>query len=190
VLYLGDKPLKMKGRVNHRRLKYSYEVSDIRKFDARPLLESDSLSDNLIGLLCRNGATRASVRRIMRKISRLPERQRIDRVKQLLILSGLRHVVEPVIEEGQQMALELDIKDNSFLYGIFLEGEKKSDDRWRRFLPSQFEQRFGKLPKWAVQQLETADTATLMQWGERILKSERLGDIIPKPRYTRSLTKR
>ena len=190
VLYLGNKPLKMKGRINHPRLKYSVEVTDIREFEAEPLIKSNSLSDNLIGLLCHNGATRASVRRILRKIARLPERQRIDALKQLLILSGLREIESIVKEEGQQMSLELSIENNSFLREIFLEGEKKSDNRLRHLVLRQFEQRFGKLPKWAAQQLETADAATLVQWGERVLEAKNLEEIIPKPRATRSHIKR
>ncbi len=195
VLYLGNNPLKMKGRVNHPRLKYSVEVTDIREFDAEPLIKSDSLSDNLIGLLCHNGATRASVRRILRKIARLPEKQRIDALKQLLILSGLREIGDLVVEEGQQMSLELSIENNSFLRGIFLEGEKKGEKRGEKrgkasLLQRQLERRFGNLPKWAMRQLETADAATLEQWGERIFDAKRLEEIIPKPRATRSRVKR
>ncbi len=191
VLYIGRDPLKMKGRVNHRRLKYSYEVTDIREFDAEPLIESESLSDNLIGLLCRNGATRASVQSILQKIARLPERQRIDRLKQLLILSGLREISDLVVEEGQQMSLELSIENNSFLRGIFLEGEKKGEKKGKAtLLQRQLERRFGKLPKWAMQQLEAADAAKLEQWGERIFDAKRLEEIIPKPRARSSRIKR
>ncbi len=199
VLYIGREPLKMRGRVNHPRLKFSYEVTDIREFDSEPLIKSDSLSDNLIGLLCRNGATRESVRRILRKIARLPEKQRIDRLKQLLILSGLREIDSLVKEEGRQMSLELSIENNSFLYGIFLEGEKKGEKKGIKLgekrgkaslLQRQLERRFGKLPRWAVQRLETADAATLEQWGERIIEAESLEQVIPKPRSTRSRIKR
>jgi hypothetical protein len=57
-------------------------------------------------------------------------------------------------------------------------------------LQRQLERRFGKLPKWAMQQLEAADAATLEQWGERIFDAVRLEEVIPKPRAARSRIKR
>jgi len=88
------------------------------------------------------------------------------------------------------MALELSIEDNAFLRGAFLEGAQKVERRWRRSVSRLLEQRFGKLPKWALQQLEKADAATLERWEERILKAESLEEIIPKPHGARSRVKR
>lgn len=72
---------------------------DIRDFDARPLLESKSPADNLLAILCRNGTDREVVRRIIRQLGKLPEKERIDRLTQLLILSGLRKAERVIVEE-------------------------------------------------------------------------------------------
>jgi hypothetical protein len=90
VLYVGKAPLKMKGVIKHKRLRFNYPVIDIREFEAAPLLASESVADNLLALLCHNGDNRTTVRKILRRIARLPEKECLDRVAQLLILSDLR----------------------------------------------------------------------------------------------------
>ncbi len=74
VLYVGNAPLTMKGVIKHARLKYNCRVLDIREFDAAALLASDSVADNLLALLCHNGARRSTIRRILQRIAGLPEK--------------------------------------------------------------------------------------------------------------------
>lgn len=75
VIYLGPKPLKMKGRLDHPNLKFKCNVVNIADLDAEAMLESDSIDDNLLALLCRNGTKPETVRRILKKIMPLPEKQ-------------------------------------------------------------------------------------------------------------------
>jgi len=186
VLYVGSKPLTMTGRLEHEHLQFRYQVLDIRDLDAAPLLASQAPADNLLAILCRQGARRESVRRILRRIARLPQRQRLDRLTQLLILSGLRQAEELIKEEVQQMPFEIDIMENSFLRGIFLDGEKQGEERGKvGLLRRQLEHRFGRLPKWAVAQLEAADAATLEEWGLRLLEAESLEEVVPRGRGRR-----
>lgn len=65
VLYLGSRRLKMNVEIRHKNLLYRCEAIDIRDFDAKPLLDSDSPADNLLAILCRNGTEKESVRRII-----------------------------------------------------------------------------------------------------------------------------
>jgi len=123
------------------------------------------------------------VRRILKKIAPLPEKQRKDRFTQLLILSGLREAENVVIREVKNMSLEMNIMENSFLKGIYIDGEKRGAIRMLR---RQLELRFGKLPKWALERLEKADSAMLERWGEKLLKAEKLEEVMPKPRSKRT----
>ena len=191
VLYVGSAPLKMTGRVEHTHLQYNYEVIDIREFDAELLASSEYLSDNLMAVLCHNGTEPAIVQQILRKIALLPERQGMDCLEQLLILSLLRKAETIVIKEYRNMSLELNIEDSPFLRGIFLKGEKRGikigEKRGQsRLLQIQLEWRFGKLPKWALQQLKAADAGRLERWGAKLLDSKSLEDVIPNPGRARS----
>lgn len=177
VLYVGNAPLKMKGALNHARLQFSYRVIDIREFDAASLLASDSLADNLLALLCHNGAKRATVRKILQRIAGLPEKERLDRVTQLLILSDLRKLEVTVKEEVKRMPLTFNLLENEVFRDVFLEGEEKGQ---QRLLQRMLEQRFGKLPKWAQEQLAAANAALLETWGLKLLEAKSLKEILPR----------
>jgi hypothetical protein len=57
---------------------------------------------------------------------------------------------------------ELNVMENSFLRGIYIDGEKRGEKRGAsRMLRAMLELRFGKLPKWALDQLKEADSAML-----------------------------
>jgi predicted transposase YdaD len=187
VLYVGAAPLKMTGRVKHRRLKYSYGVTDIREFDAELLLKSASPADNLVAVLCRNGTEPATVRKILRRLARLPQKQQMDSLEQLLIISGLRKVEPVIVREVHKMGVELNIRDNPFLSGIFAEGKAEGEaNMLRRML----EQRFGKLPRWAVEKLTRADVGQLEQWSLRIFDARELEDVLPRKNGASSRSKR
>jgi hypothetical protein len=185
LLYVGAEPLKLKGRIDHPRLKYSYPAIDIREFDAEPLLESDSPADNLLALLCRHGATRDSIRRILRKILRLPERERLDRLTQLLIISGLRKVETVIQEEVKRMPLTINPMENAVIREWIINAQQEGESNLLRIL---LIHRFGELPKWAIAQLESADAETLEKWGLRLLDADKLEDVVPRKAAKRSQT--
>ncbi len=193
LLYVGAGPLKMKGRIDHPNLKYRYRAIDIREFDAEPLLESDSPADNLLALLCHNGATRDSVQRILRNILRLPERERIDRFTQLLIISGLRKAETLVQEEVKRMPLTINPMENAVIREWLInaqqegkqEGKQEGESKLLRVLLTH---RFGDLPKWVIAQLESADAETLEKWGLRLLDADKLEDVVPRKTAKRRKT--
>jgi hypothetical protein len=178
VLYVGKAPLKMKGVIKHKRLRFSYLVIDIREFEAALLLASESVADNLLALLCHNGDNRATVQKILRRFARLPEKECLDRIAQLLILSDLRKLQVTVKEEVKRMPLTFNLLENEVFRDVFLEGEEKGQ---KRLLQRQLEHRFGKLPKWARTQLASANAATLETWGLKLLEAKRLEEVLLRP---------
>lgn len=195
VLYVGSKRLTMTGRVQHPRLQYSYEVMDIRQFDAAPLLESSSAADNLLALLCHDGTTRPKIKRILQNLLHLPERERIDRLLQLLILSGLRKVEAIIQEEVKLMPLTINLMENKFFRDAFLGGKEEGQEIGRKegqshLLNRMLEHRFGKLPKWALEQLAMADAPTLEQWGLKLFDAKKLDEVVPRATTRRRSSKR
>ena len=51
VLYVGEAPVKMESRIAGDRLSFAFQIVDIRELDGEPLLESESLDDNIISIL-------------------------------------------------------------------------------------------------------------------------------------------
>jgi predicted transposase YdaD len=182
VLYVGEAPMTLVTRIDHATLAFQYAAIDIRTLDGQPLLRSTVLEDNLLALLCRGGATRTAIRHILTRIATLSGTDRTDALAALLILAGLRSVQPLVREEVHQMALTLDIKNNAFLREVFEEGRQEGrqegqQDGERMLLRRQLVSRFGPLPEWAEQQLAAADTATLEQWGLRMLEATSLEEV-------------
>ena len=76
------------------------------------------------------------------------------------------------------MALTFDIKNNAFLREVFEEGRQEGQQDGERVLLRQLlARRFGPVPEWAEQQLANADTATLEQWGLRLLEATSLEEV-------------
>jgi predicted transposase YdaD len=195
VLYVGHAPLRMKGALNHARLQFSYRVIDIREFDAGPLLVSELVADNLLALLCRNGAKRASVRKILRRIARLPEKERLDRITQLLILSNLRKLQVTVEEEVKKMPITVNLMEIEVFRNAFLDGAKQGKKEGKKLgeqqlLQRQLEHRFGKLPKWALAQLAAADVRLLETWSLKVLEAKSLNEVLPRQANGRQHKKR
>ena len=174
VLYVGKVPMTLGTRIEHATLSFQYAAIDIRTLDRQPLLRSAVLEDNLLALLCRGGATRTAIRRILTRIATLSGAARTDALAALLILAGLRSVQPLVREEVHQMALTFDIKNNAFLREVFEEGQQDGE---RVLLRRLLARRFGSLPEWVEQQLVAADTATLEQWGLQLLEATPLEEV-------------
>jgi hypothetical protein len=58
--------------IQHDALQFEYELVDLRQIDAEPLVESASLEDNLLAILCRLDDPSAAVRRILTRLAQLP----------------------------------------------------------------------------------------------------------------------
>lgn len=84
VLYVGDAPVNMRNEIREEDLTYRYRLVDMSRIDAEPLLNSPSPADNLLAVLCRYGDPRELVRRVLRRIGRLPQEERRNWLTRLL----------------------------------------------------------------------------------------------------------
>jgi len=182
VLYVGERPMTLVAQIDHATLLFEYEAIDVRTLDGQPLLHSTVLEDNILALLCRGGATRATVQYILARIANLSGTAQTEALTTLLILAGLRHLQLLVREETQQMAIILDIENNPFLRDIFEEGRQEGQIEGEGALVRrQLARRFGVLPAWAEQHIAAADTTTLEQWGLRLLDATSLEEVFRTP---------
>ncbi len=182
VLYVGERPMTLVAQIDHATLLFEYEAIDVRTLDGQPLLHSTVLEDNILALLCRGGATRATVQYILARIANLSGTAQTEALTTLLILAGLRHLQPLVREETQQMAIILDIENNPFLRDIFEEGRQEGQIEGEGALVRrQLARRFGVLPAWAEQHIAAADTTALEQWGLRLLDATSLEEVFRTP---------
>lgn len=189
VLYVGEKPLKVEPKIEEERLKFSYDVVDIRELDSRPLLESDSVGDNLIAILCKVDDIRQMSRRILKKLAKLPGKQAKDAVTKLLILSRLRsaeNIVSEEVKKVMPMTRE-DLLELPMISDLILGGEEIAEKRGAQtgmkqkaesLLSRLLKQRFGALPAWAQKKIAAADVKTLDKWVLSVLDAKNLEDVL------------
>jgi predicted transposase YdaD len=121
LLYVGDESAEFKQEINLAHLKYSYGVKDIKEIDCLSLLESNKPEDIVLAILCKTEEPQRTIRRILEKLSVLPEKTRKDNILKLLNLSHLRKLDFLINEEVKKMPITMDIQE-SFL---FKQGEAK-----------------------------------------------------------------
>jgi len=199
VLYVGNAPADFQTRIETTDLKYHYHLVDIKQLDCTTLLESNSLSDNLLALLGKLQNKAQAIQRIMHKIAQLPKMKRADMLEKLSILAGLRPTeLPPLIRQEATMPITLDLEENPLFVEIFERhtqrgiqiGEQRGEQRGIQIgeqrgkqqgemtvLHRLLEKRFGTLPQWVEIRLAQATLAELEQWSLQIFDATRLKDI-------------
>jgi hypothetical protein len=207
VLYIGQKPLKMVGRIDEPTLQFRYEVIDVRQIDAEFLLKSKSVEDRIMAILCHADNAQTTIRRILHSLTPLPAKIQSDKIEQLLVLSRLRGLTDMVTQEVQRRNALKEILSESkvWMEWIRREAEKEAiplanrlaekkaaqiarlaekkaaqsqrDDRIK-LLTRQLETLYGKLPTWANEKIAAAQSRTLEKWMLRLLKAKSLEEVL------------
>ena len=131
VLYVGDKKLNIKNEIKFNNLQYSYKVYDIKEIDCNKLINSSSMEDNVLSILCRIDNEDKLIKKIIEKLLKIEEKKRKDYIKRLLILARLRPKMynklklkikeanmpivfdpktDPVYKEGMEYGLQLGVQ--------------------------------------------------------------------------------
>lgn len=197
VLYVGAGRPKRMVHIHEKRLRFSYDVIDIRQLSAEPLLESDQLSDNLLAILCNVKDVRTASRRILQKLRALPMKEAKDAAFKLTILSKLRRAEKIVFSEVKKMITftREDLLDWPDMSEIVFSGEQEAEARGLKkgeragerkgqrkealkILSKQLDHKFGALPNWAEAQLATATLPMLERWSLQLLRAKSLKDAL------------
>jgi hypothetical protein len=186
VLYAGEEPLRMRDRIAERGLRFRYRLVDMREFEAEKLLASESISDNMMAILCRLQDRRDVVRRILARIDRIEGGRREDMLARLLVLSGLRGMEPVVLKESSVMALVIDPMKNSVLRKWYEEAFAKGHTEGHiaghtaghiAAIRKVLERRFGPLPGWVLERLASATSDQQERWLMRVLDAASLDDV-------------
>ena len=179
VLYVGAAPLTMPSEIDLPGLHFQYRVVDLREMDPAPLLDSPSLEDNLVAILCRLEEPRGAVRRILARLKPLPPKAARDALAKLMILSKLRGLWALVNEEqGMPIPISSDILDDPFFGDLVHQRVRQAEARGEAvLLRGLLEHKFGSLPEWARLKLAAAGTTELEAWGLRMLDARCLEEV-------------
>jgi len=170
VLYVGQAPMRMENRIVGGRLSYDFEIVDIRDLDGVPLLDSDSLDENIFSILARLPDRRMAVRRILEKIAASDSGRRAAAVTEFAILAGLRSLGSLVEEESRKMPILTDIMDHDLLGPVMRRGIAEGRvEGERAFFLKLAAKRFGTVPDWVNERVGSLGVEELEDLGVRLL---------------------
>src|SRR5581483_11525771 len=144
-----------------------------------------ALPDVALALLAQPGRLSQTevIEAVVERLKVLPTKEQRDWLERIMILSGLRQAEDIVREEATKMGISLDIRENKFFQEAYAVGvedgvEKGIEQGIAKLLRQQLEYRFGELPEWAHQRLETMDQAALQQAGQRLVTASKLEEVL------------
>ncbi len=175
VLYVGRAAVRMETRLTGPGFEFHYELVDIRDLDGEWLLASEQVGDNVLAILGRLRDRRSAVHEIVVRIAGLEQSPRESAVSQLIILAGLRGLEDIVEREIKIMPITESILDHKVLgreikKGILI-GELK-------LLRGLIERRFGALPAWAEQRLDSRSAREIEAISLRLFDAESLEELL------------
>ncbi|MBF0604068.1 MAG: DUF4351 domain-containing protein [Nitrospirae bacterium] len=178
VLYVGLKAWQSESVIEEPNLSFRYEVVDFRSIDCRELLDSPSLEENILAILCRIDNQNEVIQEILYRISELPIKARADALTKLFILSRLRGLEMVVKTEAEEMSLTFNLMENDVFRPIIMKAQMESRQEGEaNILTRQLQRRFGTVPDWASEKIAKADLPSLEEWSLRFVDAQSLDDV-------------
>lgn len=121
VLYIGHNRLNMPDRLDYKKLKFSYNLKDIKSIDCNELLKSDDLNDVVLSVLCETKDERSLILEIASRLSSLKPLELEDYKLKFRNLIRLRPNLRELTEKLEvEMPITINFEDDS-LYQAGLE---------------------------------------------------------------------
>jgi hypothetical protein len=90
VVYVGKAKWQPQVKIRDENLDCGFEFVDVRRLDAKRLVETGDLGDAVVAVLANDGTDANVVRAILNKIAQAPVSEGVDALAQLITLSQLR----------------------------------------------------------------------------------------------------
>ena len=128
VLYVGDGKPNMPNFLETDKLKFSYELKDIKEIECKELLESDNLEDKILAVLCKVKDFEKYIFSLIDELLKLPEKQRADYIRKLLIALNYRpKLKERLTSIWEEKGMPLTITEEMIRNDPFFKKAKKED---------------------------------------------------------------
>ncbi len=174
LVYIGEAPMQIPVELRGGGISFQYRQVDIRTLDGERLLDGEGVGDNVIAILAGLRDHSDAVRKIVTRVSGLPQAERESNLGLLLALAGLRGLEEAVEQEIRRTPALIGILENKVLGREFKRGLHEGE---RTTILRMIERRFGSLPSWAEQSLDEATNGHLEELATRILDAADLEEL-------------
>jgi Domain of unknown function (DUF4351) len=165
----------MPARLDSESLTFKCRMVDIREFDAEPFLSSPRLEDNILAVLASLTDARDAVKRILKHIAQCDPATRRLAMQELTILAGLRKLGTVIRQEACKMPILDDLSDHD-LFGPAIMQSRQEGERLVIF--RLMNQRFGSVPPWAKERLDSLTSPELERIELRLLDAASLEDLL------------
>jgi hypothetical protein len=184
ALYVGREPLRMESAFRTPTAQFRFRLIDLREWDGSALLASDDLADNLLAVLTKVDPWRVA-RRVAERLEAMQGEARAEAAAQFVILSGLRGWA-PTILRGiymtNQELMDVLLEQDGICRGLWQRGKdealREAVERERSIVSRQIQKRFGPLPAWAQQRVQSANEDELEQWALALLDARSLEELL------------
>jgi hypothetical protein len=106
----------------------------------------------------------------------LPDKELRDWLEKPMVLSGIRGVENLVRKEAENMGISLDIRQNKFYQEAYAAGAEDSLESTLKLLLGH---RFGSLPEWVFERVESMDRTKLEEAILRVSDAKTLEEALP-----------
>jgi predicted transposase YdaD len=191
LIYCGNDRLRMENVYCAPGLEYRFDLIDLKTLDGRSLLESENVSDNLMGLLMALDNREEAVRRILKRIIRLEQSKRESALTRFLVTCGMRKLGPLAAEEIKKMPVGIELlMEDEFFQSLVRQGreegrvEGREEGRelgHRDVLCKLVEKRFGTLPEWVETRVNSSSDQEINDIIEKTLTASTLEQLFGTP---------
>jgi hypothetical protein len=174
VLYVGQPLLRMPSRLAGGSLTFECCMVDMRQFDAEPWLSSPHLEDNILAVLAKLTHESDAVKRILRHIARCDQARRSRAMQELTILAGLRKLGNVIRQEACKMPILDDLSDHDLFGPAIIQSRQDGE---RLVISRLITRRFGSVPVWAKERLDSLTSPELEKVELRLLEAQSLEEL-------------
>ena len=176
LLYVGERPARMKTELRGPHLEYSFRLVDVRDLDGERLLKTGRVDDNIVGILTRIPDQRQAARVVVQRIKRLRPGERQSALARVVILAGLRKTLSKIVEEeARKVPILNDILDHEVIGPEIKKGIQMGE---LKILRRQIKKRFGSVPNWAEERLAKLSAKELEELSVRVLDAKSIESLL------------
>jgi hypothetical protein len=170
VIYVGRELVKMESTLHGPFRSFSYELLDMREVSGERLLESPAVGDNIVAILGKLSDPAAAIRRMLARISELPQERRQSALLCANFLAQLRGLAATLKREAEHMPITEDIWDHEVIGPERLQAQIK-------LLRRMMEERFGQIPTWVDDELAKRNHVEIEKVGVRLMNANSLAEL-------------
>ena len=182
ALFVGQADMRMGTGFAAEGFQFEYRLIDIRDLDGEKLLASPDIEDNILAILTRNFDNRETVHTVIERIAVLENSRRVQALRELTALAGLRKLGSTLKQEAATMPIIIDIRDNELLYDAYKDGVAEGLEQARKqrldTLERLLEFRFGSLPDWAKSRVQNLTGEHIEAATKLAFEWDRLEDVL------------